>query len=70
MSLRRVVGIALLIGGLVLVAFGMDASQSFASEMSEAFTGSPSDRSVWMLVSGSIAAVAGGLMALMPGTSR
>lgn len=70
MNTRRAVGIALLIGGLILLAFGMNASQSFASEVSEAFTGSPSDRSVWMLVSGSIAAVAGGLMALMPGTSR
>lgn len=70
MNTRRAVGIALLAGGLILLAFGMNASQSFASEVSEAFTGSPSDRSVWMLVSGSIAAVAGGLMALMPGTTR
>ncbi len=70
MNSRRAIGIALLIGGLILLAFGMNASQSFASDVSEAFTGSPSDRSVWMLVSGSIAAVAGGLMALMPGTSR
>lgn len=70
MNSRRAIGIALLIGGIILLAFGMNASQSFAWEVSEAFTGSPSDRSVWMLVSGAIAAVAGGLMALMPGTSR
>lgn len=51
----------------MLIYFGMNASESMASQMSEAFTGSPSDRSVWMLILGSAAAVAGGLMALVPG---
>lgn len=67
MSTRRAIGIALLVGGVMLLFFGMNASDSMASEMSEAFTGSPTDRSIWMLVVGSIAAVAGGFMALVPG---
>lgn len=70
MSTRRVIGIALLAGGIVLLVFGLNASQSFASDVSEAFTGSPTDRSVWMLVSGSVAVIAGGIMALLPGASR
>lgn len=67
MDTRRAVGIALLVGGVVLLYFGMNASDSLASEVSETFTGSPTDRSVWMLVLGAVAAVAGGFMALMPG---
>jgi hypothetical protein len=51
----------------MLFFFGMNASESMASHMPEAFTGSPTDRSVWMLILGSVAAVAGGLMALVPG---
>lgn len=70
MSTRRVIGIALLAGGIVLLVFGLNASQSLASDVSEAFTGSPTDRSVWMLVSGSVAVIAGGIMALLPGASR
>ncbi len=70
MNTRRAIGIALLVGGAVLLVFGLNASQSFASDVSEAFTGSPTDRSMWLLVSGAVAVVAGGLMTLVPGSSR
>lgn len=70
MNTRRAIGIALLVGGAVLLVFGLNASQSFASDVSEAFTGSPTDRSIWLLVSGSVAVIAGGLMTLVPGSSR
>lgn len=69
MSTRRVVGIALLVGGVLLLVFGLNAADSFASDMSEMMTGSPTDRSIWMLVSGAIAVVAGGIMAFTPGRS-
>ena len=70
MSTRRVVGIALLVGGVLLLVFGLNAADSFASDMSEMMTGSPTDRSIWMLVGGAIAVVAGGIMAVTPGRSR
>lgn len=70
MSTNRAIGIALLIGGLILLYFGVNESESFASEVSEVFTGSPTDRSVWMMVLGAVAAVAGGIMAIVPGRSR
>ena len=69
MTGRRALGLALLIGGLILVFFGFQASQSFASEVSEAFTGSPTDRAIWMIVGGAAAAVAGGIMAVGSGRS-
>jgi hypothetical protein len=67
---RRAIGIALLAGGVILLFFGFNESQSFASEVSEVFTGSPTDRSMWMIVLGSVAAVAGLVMAVVPGSSR
>jgi hypothetical protein len=39
--------------GVILLVFGLNASESFASEVSEVFTGSSTDRSMWMIVLGS-----------------
>ena len=70
MNGRRGMGIALLVGGAILLVFGLDASNSFASDVTEAFTGSPSDRTMWMIVVGSAAAVAGLFMTMAPRSSR
>ena len=67
---RRAMGIALLVGGVILLVFGLNASESFASEVSEVFTGSPTDRSIWMIVLGSVTAAAGLVIAVVPGSSR
>ena len=67
---RRAIGIALLVGGVILLVFGLNASDSFASEVSEVFTGSPTDRSMWMIVLGSVTAVAGLAMAALPASSQ
>ena len=62
MTTRRAVGYALLVGGILLIVFGVQASQSVASELSEAFTGSPTDRAIWMIVGGVAATVLGGIL--------
>jgi hypothetical protein len=67
---RRALGIALLVGGVILLFFGFNESESFASDVSEVFTGSPTDRSIWMIVLGSVTAVAGLVMTVVPGSSR
>ena len=69
MSTRRIIGSALLVGGILLLVFGLNASDSFASDMSEMMTGSPTDRSIFLQVGGAIAVVAGLIMALAPGRS-
>lgn len=69
MNARRSMGIALLVGGVILLAFGLDASNSFSSDVTEAFTGSPSDRTMWMIVGGAATAVAGLFMSMIPGRS-
>jgi LPXTG-motif cell wall-anchored protein len=54
-----VVGIALLVVGVVLIVFGMNASASLGSRLSELFTGAPSDRTIWLLLIGIVAAIVG-----------
>jgi hypothetical protein len=51
--------LALLIGGVVLIIFGVQGMHSFSSDVSRFFTGSPTDKAVWMLVGGAMAAAVG-----------
>ncbi len=57
--MNKALFIALLVGGVILAIFGMNASNSFGSDVSRFFTGSPTDKAVWMLIGGVVMAVAG-----------
>jgi hypothetical protein len=65
--MNKPVSIALLAGGVLLIIFGINASNSFSSDVSRVVTGSPTDKSVWMLVAGVVAAVIG-LVGLLRGS--
>jgi uncharacterized membrane protein YidH (DUF202 family) len=54
--MNKIVSLALLAGGVVLIIFGIQAMDSFNSDVSRFFTGSPTDKSVWMLIGGIVAA--------------
>jgi Protein of unknown function (DUF3185) len=56
---QSVVGMALLVVGVVLIIFGMQASASVGSRLSELFSGTPSDRTIWLLLGGVAAAILG-----------
>ena len=57
--MNKPVALALLIGGIVLLVFGYNASQSFNSSVLRVFTGSPSNRAVWMITAGAVATLLG-----------
>jgi len=57
--MNKAIFIALLVGGVILAGFGINASNSFGSDVSRFFTGSPTDKAVWMLVGGVILGIAG-----------
>ncbi len=57
--MRKEFSLGFLIGGIVLIAFGINASQSLASDISRFFTGNPTEKAVWMLVAGVVMFVAG-----------
>ena len=57
--MKKFVSLALLVVGVVLVVLGLQAMNSLESDVSRVFRGTPTDRSVWMLVGGGLCAVAG-----------
>ena len=59
MNSLSLVSIAMLIGGIALIVFGVSASNSLSSDVSRFFTGSPTDKAIWLLVGGAAASVAG-----------
>ena len=57
--MNKIVALALLVGGVVLITIGINATNSFSSDVSRFFTGSPTDKAVWMLMGGIVATVVG-----------
>ena len=57
--MNKIISIAFLIGGVVLIIVGFNATNSFASDVSRFFTDSPTDKAVWMLIGGTLAAIIG-----------
>ena len=57
--MNRYVGVALLVAGVALLILGINASDSFASDVSRFFTGSPTNKSIWLLIAGSASLIAG-----------
>jgi hypothetical protein len=52
--------IAFLIAGIVLLAYGIDASNSVTSSVARAVNGAPTDKSIWLIVLGVIGVASGG----------
>jgi len=57
--MNKLISLAILAGGIVLVVFGVAATNSFSSDISRFFTGSPTDKAIWMLLGGIVAIIIG-----------
>ena len=57
--MNRIISLALLVGGIVLIIYGISASDSISSSFSRFFTGNPTDKTMWLLIGGAVAAAAG-----------
>jgi len=55
----KAVSLALLVGGILLMIFGFMAATSLSSDISRFFTGSPTDKAIWMLIGGVVASAIG-----------
>lgn len=53
--MNKMVSLALLVGGVILIVLGVQAMNSFNSDVARFFTGSPTDKAVWMLIGGAAA---------------
>jgi hypothetical protein len=51
---RRIFGILLLVLGIVLLAFGTDATQSVSSSLSQRHYSGPGEKAVWLFIAGGI----------------
>jgi uncharacterized membrane protein len=70
MSQNRIIGIALLVVGAVVLVIGMNASKSVGDQVSNAFTGRFTKETMWYLIGGGAAALIGLLMVLGGGKGR
>jgi hypothetical protein len=59
-----------LVIGIVLLVMGIRALDSFGSQFSKFFTGSPTDRAVWLTIGGVAAILVGVTTALVPPSRR
>ena len=66
-TMNKALSLAILAGGIVLVIYGVAASKSFSSDISRFFTGTPTDKTIWMLLGGIVVAIIG-LVGLLRGS--
>ncbi len=57
--MNKIFSLAILAGGIALIIVGINATNSFSSDVSRFFTGSPTDKAVWMLIGGIVATLIG-----------
>jgi len=57
--MNKLISVAFLIGGIVLIVYGVSASNSVVSDFSRLFTGSPTDKTIWLLIGGGVLALVG-----------
>lgn len=60
--MNKGLGIALLVIGLILIGYGLSASDSASSEVSRLFTGSPTNKTLVLLIGGVVSAIVGASM--------
>ncbi|MDD5301779.1 MAG: DUF3185 family protein [Elusimicrobia bacterium] len=57
--MNRIASLVLLVLGVILLGLGWDAYRSVSSDVARVFTGAPTNRALWLLIGGGLAAVAG-----------
>lgn len=57
--MNKIIGLALIVAGAILLYFGYTEYNSTASQVTEMVTGNPTDNAIWFLVGGAVAAIVG-----------
>ena len=65
--MNRTISAVLLIVGILLIIWGFHSSESFNSAVSRFFTGSPTDKTIWLLIGGIVMGIVG-LFGLLRGS--
>jgi hypothetical protein len=64
--MNKAIGIALLAVGIALIIYGIDASNSASSSLSRTFNGTPTNKTLWLLLGGIGSAICGAVLTLKP----
>ena len=70
MNPQRILGLLILIGGVVLLVVGINASHSMADQVSNTFRGRFTDGTTWYIIGGVVTGLFGLSMALMCGRGK
>jgi len=57
--MTKPIALAVLVVGAVLLVWGINSANSAGSEVTEALTGAPTDKSIWLIALGALGAIAG-----------
>jgi uncharacterized membrane protein YidH (DUF202 family) len=57
--MTKAISVALIVGGVVLLYFGGQAFHSLSSDVSRVFTGSPTNKAIFLIAGGVVATLAG-----------
>lgn len=68
MNTNRIIGIVILIIGVGLLAYGINASQSVVEQVKETFTGRFTEKTTWYIVGGAIATLVGLFLTVFDGS--
>ena len=68
--MNRPLSLAILVVGTILLIFGINAHGSVVSSAKEAVTGTPTDKSLWLIVLGAAGIIVGGFGALFRGSNN
>jgi NO-binding membrane sensor protein with MHYT domain len=65
--MTKALSIALIVGGVVLLHFGGQSFHSLSNDVSRFFTGSPTNKTIWLIAAGAVAMLAGLIGLAIPG---
>jgi LPXTG-motif cell wall-anchored protein len=57
--MSKVPSIAFFTAGIILLVYGLNASNSFSSSVTQAVAGTPTDKSIWLIVLGILGILTG-----------
>ncbi|HEY9250261.1 MAG TPA: DUF3185 family protein [Rariglobus sp.] len=58
--MNKPLSIAIAVIGVILLVYGLSAGDSIASNVKESVTGTPTDKSLWLIIGGVLCLIVGG----------
>ncbi len=59
-DMAKLISLALIVAGMVLLVCGLDSSDSVSSSVTRAVSGTPTDKTIWLICLGVVGVIAGG----------